>query len=161
MKKRVSISVHRKDPAFLTYHMEREMKALGIGLLVSTGAFGTGDYHAHGCSSLKPGTECLPLMSGNIEEFQYEISPYGADNNRNRMHGAISGATGLGVGAVRGLVDGIRSAALGAGYSTFTATLSGSSGSVTFTMNLNTGAWGLRGSGGGGRDDGSGKHRIP
>jgi len=134
-----------------------------FGLLISASASASdGRYKLFDCPDTAVYLEnCTVSLTGETDEFYNDFIPL-SKSNQNRMEKAIAGGTGMAIGIVRSTIHGLRSAALGAGYTRFTATLAGPSGSVTFRMNLTNGAWGMTGSdGNAGRHDGNGKHRIP
>lgn len=153
---------------------------LGVVLFLFSVPAIAGAYWQYGCPNLNSGSTCYLISSGNLGEFfddsvDDEIPPNRpspgtglilstSTDNVKKMKTAISSMTGMAYGTVNNMVTVMRSAASGAGYNTFTATLSGDSGSLTFTMNMSTGAWGIQGAPSnspGSHDGNGGKVRIP
>lgn len=134
-----------------------------LGLIMSGPAFGeNGDYTLWGCDN----KECIEIESGNlIEDFDAAVP---CEVNRTCRPGdtsggvkwgdkkpakvtaksVISSATGIAGSVVGAGISGLKSAAVGAGYTHLTATLSGPSGHVTLKMNLQSSTWSVSGGGG-------------
>jgi len=143
------------------------MKRLVVlsGLLFGSVAMADdGDYKLFGCDATNT---CVEIQAGNIEEFQIEApcqfncdhgdetgTKWGAKRKPAGPGDIISGATGMGKKIVGAGINGLKSAALGAGYTHFEATLSGPNGSISLKMNLQSSTWSVSGGGiGGGGPD--------
>jgi len=61
----------------------------------------------------------------------------------------VSYTTGEAIGALTGMMDGIRSTVHGAGYNTFKGELKGPSGTITFDYNFEDGTWNVSNKGSG------------
>ena len=114
------------------------------------------NYELRGCES---DSSCsIVIEQGNLndlmarhedpelaEQLRKVTSP-GQGKGMQGLSEGVASATGMVIGAVKSALDGMRQAAVGAGFDTFTGTLSGPSGSISFRMNLQSGAWSFWGS---------------
>ena len=129
------------------------------------------NYEIKGCES---DSSCSVLIEqGNLDDlmsrhedpeladqFRKATAP-GKGKGMQGLSEGVASATGMVIGAVKSALDGMRQAAVGAGFDTFTGTLSGPSGSISFRMNLQSGAWSFWGSSEVSTDKEPGKELVP
>lgn len=133
--------------------MKRLMLAVGIlstGAFAQESAFKDWNYEVRGCESDDVCT--IQIEAGSLDSLMSRsedpalLETFRASNTTKgkgarALTNSVASATGMVTSAVATAINGIRDAAVSAGFDTFTGTLSGPSGSITFKMNLGTGAW--------------------
>lgn len=97
---------------------------------------------------------CVEIDDGVLSQVidsQVTVSKKGKAKGKGEstLVRAISMGTGMAVDAASAAYSGLSQAALAAGYTDLTATLSGPSGEISFTVNFATNAWSMSASGGG------------
>lgn len=116
-------------------------KIILASILMSQPLFATGSYVLDGCDE----DGCMEISRGSTDVFTGIKGPVVLSKKKGKdsklLLETISRGTGLAMGAVMNIVNGLRNSALDAGFDTFRSELSGPSGRISVDMDLKSGEW--------------------
>jgi len=93
---------------------------------------------------------CVSIIDDPMESITLQAKiPGNKGKGMARFLEIVSYTTGEAIGALTGMMDGIRATVHGAGYNTFKGELSGPSGSINFDYNFEDGSWNVSSKGSG------------
>jgi hypothetical protein len=111
-----------------------------------TPLFGSTSYQYFGCIE----NDCSYFLGNGFIDDHNEFESKKSTSIPSAMVTALVGATGSGISTIKGYVGAMRDGAVNAGYHRISGSISGPSGHISFSWNMVSGEWSLRG---GPRDD--------